>query len=423
MKLHSVLINAVADALTDIFQNSKYADKVVEQLLKSNSKWGSRDRAFIAETTYECVRWFRLYAVLSKEITVTASRTLSLRGTKQTGSDFDIPNFIRKDFIDIIGVYLTLKNGESLDYRDFKHLDYLNLKTQLDHISERKIKYSIPDWMDEVSEKELGAEKWAAELEALNKSADVVLRCNTLKIKVLDLKKKLNDINIETGDTPLSMEALILKKRTNVFSTELFKKGLFEVQDAGSQLIAPFLQAESGMRVIDACAGAGGKSLHLATLMQNKGTIISMDTEGRKLEELRKRAQRNGINIIETRTIESDKVINRLHNSADRLLLDVPCSGLGVLRRNPDAKWKLNFEFLNEIRLLQAKILQNYSKVVKIGGKLVYATCSILPSENENQIATFLESNPNWKKLDEKKVSPTENGFDGFYMALLERLS
>ena len=410
MKIHPVLINAVADALIEIFQQGKYADKVVEQLLKSNSKWGSRDRAFIAETTYECVRWFRLYAVLNG------------------GGDFDIPNFINKDFIDIIGVCLTLKNGESLDYKDFKHLDYLNLKTQLDNISERKIKYSIPDWMDEVGEKELGAEKWGVELESLNKPADVVLRCNTLKIKVLDLKKKLNDINIETEDTPLiypfgSIEALILKKRTNVFSTELFKKGLFEVQDAGSQLIAPFLQAESGMRVIDACAGAGGKSLHLATLMQNKGSIISMDTEGRKLEELRKRAQRNGINIIETRTIESDKVIHRLQDSADRLLLDVPCSGLGVLRRNPDAKWKLTLEFLNEIRLLQAKILQNYSKMVKIGGKLVYATCSILPSENENQVATFLENNPNWKKMEEKKVSPAENGFDGFYMSLLERLS
>ena len=417
MKIHPILINAVADALIDIFQQGKYADKVVEQLLKSNSKWGSRDRAFIAETTYECVRWFRLYATLSKRIHEGRS------------SNFDIPNFIRKDFIDIIGVYLILKTAENIDYKDFKHLDYLNLKTQFDNISERKIKYSIPDWMDELGEKELGAEKWATELEALNKPANVVLRCNTLKIKVLDLKKKLNDINIETELVGTDcfvprkdMEALILKKRTNVFSTELFKKGLFEVQDAGSQLIAPFLQAESGMRVIDACAGAGGKSLHLATLMQNKGSIISMDTEGRKLEELRKRAQRNGINIIETRTIESDKVINRLHDSADRLLLDVPCSGLGVLRRNPDAKWKLTLDFLNEIRLLQAKILQNYSKVVKVGGKMVYATCSILPSENENQVELFLQNNANWKKLDEKKVLPSENGFDGFFMVVLERL-
>ena len=418
MKIHPILINAVADALIDIFQQGKYADKVVEQLLKSNSKWGSRDRAFIAETTYECVRWFRLYATLSKGI------------HEERVADFDVANFIRKDFIDIIGVCLTLKNGESIDYKDFKHLDYLNLKTQLDNISERKIKYSIPDWMDELGEMELSAEKWATELEALNKPADVVLRCNTLKIKAIDLKKKLNDINIETElvgtdcfvpDT--DMDALILKKRANIFSTELFKKGLFEVQDAGSQLIAPFLQAESGMRVIDACAGAGGKSLHLATLMQNKGSIISMDTEGRKLEELRKRAQRNGINIIETRTIESDKVINRLQDSADRLLLDVPCSGLGVIRRNPDAKWKLKLEFMDEIRFLQAKILQNYSKMVKIGGKMVYATCSILPSENENQVAIFLENNQNWEKMDEKKVSSSEYGFDGFYMALLERLS
>ena len=405
MKLHFLLINAVSEALTDIFQNGKYADKVIERLLKSNAKWGSRDRAFIAETTYECVRWMRLYSQLS------------------SSPDKSFQELPKGDIIEIIGIHLVLKSGENIDFKEFIHLDYAVLKNQLDAISERKIKNSIPDWMDELCVSEIGEEKWNAEIKALNLPADIVLRCNTLKINVNTLSEKLLAVNFETRATPLSKEALVLKKRGNIFASELFKDGFFEVQDAGSQMIAPFLQVEPGMRVVDACAGAGGKSLHLATLMNNKGTIISTDTEGRKLEELRKRARRNGAHIIETHTIDTTKVVKKLHDSADRLLLDVPCSGLGVLRRNPDAKWKLKPEFLTEIRNTQAKIINDYSKIVKVGGKMVYATCSILPSENENQVALFLSNNKNWKQLDERKITPAQEGFDGFYMALLERIS
>ena len=141
-----------------------------------------------------------------------------------------------------------------------------------------------------------------------------------------------------------------MEERQNIFTRQQFKDGLFEVQDAGSQLIAPFIQPLSGQRVIDACAGGGGKTLHLAALMQNKGRIIALDTEAWKLDELKKRARRAGASdIIETRVIDSSKVIKRLENSADRVLLDVPCSGLGVLRRNPDAKWKLSPEFIEEV--------------------------------------------------------------------------
>ena len=397
MKFHPLLIKAVAEALTDIFENGKYADKVIERMLKSNPKWGSRDRGFLAETTYECVRWWRLYHELCLKSEVSAT-----------------------SMNNIIGVHWVLKSEQNL--AEFKQFDYVKLKAAYETISDRKIKYSIPDWLDEVATAELGVEMWNNEITAINRPADIVLRCNTLKIDVLDLQKKLLELGWETSLTPLSKDALVLKKRGNVFQTELFKNGFFEVQDAGSQTIAPFLQVESGMRVIDACAGAGGKSLHLATLMDNKGRIISLDTEGWKLDELQRRARRNSIFNIETRPIESTKVIKRLHDSADRVLLDVPCSGLGVLRRNPDAKWKLQPEFIVEIRQIQANILENYSKMVKIGGKLVYATCSILPSENENQVKAFLEKNPNFKWLDERKITPATEGFDGFYMALLERI-
>ncbi len=427
MKLHFVLINAVAEALTDVFQNGKYADKVIERLLKSNPKWGSRDRAFIAETTYECVRWVRKLVFLREKMDEkTLEKGKILRG-------YDAANFKdlkKKDWLEIIGIHLTLKSETTLnlidprtDSPEFRQFDFKILKEKSDNLTERKTLQSIPDWLDELGENELGVEKWTAILSALNKPADVVLRVNTLKISVLDLIKKLNELDFETERTALATSALVLKKRANIFQNELFKNGFFEVQDAGSQTIAPFLQVGGGMRVVDACAGAGGKSLHLATIMENKGRIIALDTEGWKLDELKKRAKRNGIGIIETRPIETTKTIKRLHDSADRLLLDVPCSGLGVLRRNPDAKWKLSKTFLDEIRIVQQKILTDYAKMVRTNGMMVYATCSILPSENENQVQLFLANNLNFKLVEERKILPNTEGFDGFYMALLERVS
>jgi 16S rRNA (cytosine967-C5)-methyltransferase len=404
MKLHKTLVEAVADALTDIFQQGKYADKVIENALRSNAKWGSRDRAFIAETTYDCVRWWRLLSEVS--------------GRKVPTSDFS-----RGDFLEVVGTFLVLKEKQNSDFPDFKNLKYDVLSERKAAITERKVLESIPDWLDELGVAELGEEQWTKELNALNAPNSVVLRCNTLKTTVLDLQKKFTAIGFETEKTALNTEGVLLKRRGNVFSTELFKQGLFEVQDAGSQLIAPFLEVSSGMRVVDACAGAGGKTLHLATLMNNKGTLIALDTEGWKLEELKKRARRNGVHVIEARTIESTKTIKRLHNSADRLLLDVPCSGIGVFRRNPDAKWKLTPDFMDNVRQIQAKILADYSKIIKVGGKLVYATCSILPSENELQVQRFLSENPNFKFIAERKVSPAVDGFDGFYMARLERIA
>jgi 16S rRNA (cytosine967-C5)-methyltransferase len=416
MKLHRPLVEAVVEALTDIFQNHKYADKVIERLLRSNPKWGSRDRAFIAETTYECVRWLRLLATIAGKNWENSSQN-----SKNTEGGY--LGFSRADFLEIVGVYWTLKAGESIDFAEFKHLHADNLTIRkADWQHDRRVRESIPDWMDAVGEQELGSEKWTAVVQAMNQTADVVLRCNNLKVNVLDLQKQLAAVGWETEKHPLSNSALILKKRGNIFQTQLFKDGFFEVQDAGSQLIAPFLQVEAGMRVVDACAGAGGKTLHLATLMENRGKIIALDTEGWKLEELRKRARRNGIHIVETRPIESTKTIKRLAESADRLLLDVPCSGLGVLRRNPDAKWKLQATFIDTIRKTQQEILTNYSKMLRVGGKMVYATCSVLPSENAEQVKQFLEKNPNFKWLDEKTVSPDVAQTDGFYMALLERI-
>ena len=213
------------------------------------------------------------------------------------------------------------------------------------------------------------------------------------------------------------------KERANVFTTEAFKKGSFEVQDASSQLVAQFLDVEQGMKVVDTCAGAGGKTLHLAALMENKGQIIAMDIYDNKLKELKRRAKRAGAHNIDMRVIDSTKPIKKLYDKADRVLIDAPCSGLGVLRRNPDAKWKLQPEFIEKIKNTQSEILATYSRMVKPGGKLVYATCSILPSENQQQVEKFLtsDSGKEFTFVKEKKILSHESGFDGFYMAMIER--
>ena len=271
--------------------------------------------------------------------------------------------------------------------------------------------------------KELGEAVWSRELTALNQKAEVILRVNTLKIDIATLQKFLRKEEVDTETIRDNPSALRLVERKNVFLTEAFKRGYFEVQDASSQLVAPYLNVEPGMRVVDTCAGAGGKTLHLASIMQNKGQIIAMDIYAGKLAQLKKRAKRAGVHNIDMRVIENSKAIKKLKDKADAVLIDAPCSGIGVLRRNPDSKWKLQPEFIENIKKTQAEILDSYSRMVKVGGKLVYATCSILPSENQDQVKTFLDSHKEFKFVEDKKVLPSKSGFDGFYMALLERIN
>jgi 16S rRNA (cytosine967-C5)-methyltransferase len=399
VKLFPNLMKAVLDCSRQIFFEKKYADKVIERMLKSNSQWGARDRAFIAEYTYDMVRWWRLLQYMS--------------GIKENETGVKMP---------LMFAALWVWNGHDLpEWEEFRGFDKAKMFRLFDDAqSQRKIRESIPDWLDALGERELGP-KWDAEIKALNNQADLVVRANTLKITRAGLLRKLEDEHIEASPIDDLPDAIVLHKRINLFATRFIKDGLLEVQDAASQLVADFLEVEPGMRVIDACAGAGGKSLHIAALMQNKGRLISMDIEEFKLEELKKRARRAGVGNIETRVIESSKTIKRLQETADRLLLDVPCSGLGVLRRNPDAKWKMGLDFIINIRKKQLEILQNYSIMLKPGGKMVYATCSILPSEDEEQVQTFLAANPNFELERQERISVAETGFDGFYMALISK--
>ncbi|MDP4600856.1 MAG: methyltransferase domain-containing protein, partial [Polaribacter sp.] len=321
-------------------------------------------------------------------------------------------------------VWCVLRGIPLPDWNQIGDVPLRRIKGRFDELSRiRKYRESIPDWVDELGIQELGEELWTKEIAALNQQAEVVLRTNTLNTTKEMLQRKLKKEDIETESIPYHPDALKLVERANVFTTEAFHEGLFEVQDASSQLVAAYLDVAPGMKVVDACAGAGGKTLHLAALMQNKGQIIAMDIYESKLKKLKIRARRNKAHNIDLRVIDSTKVIKKLHEKADRVLIDAPCSGLGVLKRNPDSKWKLQPEFIDEIKKTQQEVLQNYSKMVKPGGKMVYATCSILPSENRQQVDLFLtsEAGKNFTFVKENKIFAHESGFDGFYMALLEK--
>lgn len=401
MRLHRNLVFTVIDSVKSIFNEGEYADKAVEKALKRDARWGARDRKFVAETIYEMVRWKRLYNEIA--------------GTKE---HYTTEN-VWKNF----SVWAILKGVKLPDWNQLQGVPERRIKGKFDELQKvRVFKESIPDWLDEMGVKELGEAQWTKEIHKLNEQADVVLRTNTLKTTKANLQKKLMDEGIETEFIQGYNDALKLVERANVFKTEVFKLGFFEVQDASSQLVAEYLDVKPGMRVIDTCAGAGGKSLHLAAIMENKGQIIATDIYESKLRKLKIRTRRAGVHNITTKEIDSPKVIKKMKGTADRVLIDAPCSGIGVLRRNPDSKWKLEPEFVENIIKTQAEILENYSQLVKPGGKLVYATCSIFPSENEKQVHGFLKNHPEFEFEKEHKVSPAKSGFDGFYMALMKRV-
>ena len=403
MRLHRNLVFTVIDSLHEIFNDDIYADKAVEKALKRDKRWGSRDRRFVAETIYEIVRWKRLYAEIA-----------------EVKAPFSRPNLWR-----LFSVWCVLRGIQLPEWKQIEPTPKRRIKGRFDELSKiRKLRESIPDWMDDICLKELGKDIWDKELAALNKQAEVILRTNTLNITREQLQKLLSKEDIHTEQIVGYNSALKLTERANVFKTNAFKQGFFEVQDASSQLVAQYLEVEPGMKVVDTCAGAGGKTLHIASLMKNKGQIIAMDIYESKLKKLKIRAKRNKVFNVDTRVIDSTKPIKKLYGKADRVLIDAPCSGLGVLRRNPDSKWKLQPQCIDQIKEVQRQILQQYSKMVKSGGKLVYATCSILPSENQHQVDKFLTSNEGkeFTLLKDQKILAHKSGFDGFYMALMQKI-
>jgi len=398
LKLHANIVNGILECLRQIFVENKYTEDVLDRIYKKNPQWGSRDRRFIAESTFEIVRWWRFFLYCS-------------------GSQLNEQNALQR----ILAAYLVKTGIDVPIWINDPHLS-LDIHSRLNESVPFAIKAAIPDWLDEVGQKELGPSRWESEMNAMNSQAKVFLRSNTLKITAEKLQKLLRDKQVETKIVSTSDDALVLEKRQNLAHLEEYKNGLFEIQDLGSQTIAPFLGAQRGERIIDACAGGGGKTLHIASLMDNNGEIWALDVEEKKLENLKIRAKRAGIGITKTSVIDERFIIEH-GGYADKLLLDVPCSGLGVLKRNPDTKWKTTHESIEVIKVLQATILEQYPRMLKVGGEMVYATCSILPSENGGQIERFLKTYGNqYSLLEEKTIWPSE-GADGYYMARLRKNS
>jgi 16S rRNA (cytosine967-C5)-methyltransferase len=392
MKIYKNLVNAVAETLQDIFTKNRYADKALEKKFKSHPQWGSRDRRFVAEAVYDIVRYKRFYEELIQS---------------------------KNNFWFMTAAWMLMKNIEFPDWLEFQDLNRAVILQRANELKHNLPVYeSYPDWLWELGLKELGKDNWEKEARALNTPAKVVLRVNTLKNSLEDLEKKFELQAIPVEKIPGLDGALVLMKKENIFRNPLFREGCFEIQDAGSQQISTFLAPRPGDTVIDACAGAGGKSLHIAALMKNKGRVISMDIEQWKLDELKKRAKRAGAFNTELRLIENKQSISSLREKADRLLLDVPCSGSGVIKRNPDTKWKLSAESFDRTKVLQQQLLSEYSEMLKTNGEMVYSTCSLFPSENQEQIKYFLHTHPQFQLIEEKTLLPSE-GFDGFYMARL----
>ena len=402
MKLHQNLALGIVSCLNDILKQKKALRPSLNQLLKHNRKWGSRDRRLVGESVLEIIRWKRLFTDIGK---------------LDTKSD--------KYYWNLLGIWMLKKQIPFQDLECFSEIKTESIDFEFNRKSKtRAILQSIPDWLDDLGLKNFGKTVWEKEIEKLNDKAPLVLRVNTFKTspeKLQNILKKKYDI--KSSRTPEFPAALFLDKHQKLNHLELFKQGWFEIQDANSQKVSYFAAPNPGMLVIDGCAGAGGKTLHLANLMHNKGRIIALDPNKKKLKQLIVRIKRNGVRMVTIPDLDYEDILTKYKENADLVLIDVPCSGLGVLRRNPAAKWHMNPSYIEELIKLQQQILQKHSLLVKKGGALVYSTCSIFSNENENQIQKFLKTSVGKSfHIEKEKTLLTHNSMgDGFYMARLIR--
>lgn len=392
MKMHRILAEAASNIAKSVFREHKVLDHELATAFEENPKWGKRDRSFIAETVFEVARWRRALSFL-----VDSEETTALCAAQWVRMGYEIPEW---------WVY----NGKSAE----------EIKAREAELSSqpRAVRESIPDWLDALGAAELG-NAWDAELAALNQRASIFLRVNTLRTTRPEAIAWLASFNITATEVPGLPDALVLAPGKSLPKT-LRLDGRVEIQDAGSQTIAPLVDPQPGERVIDACSGAGGKSLHLAALMKADGRVFGMDIDSKKLAELDRRAKRAKANkCVKSKEITAATTTD-FAEVADRLLIDAPCSGLGTLKRQPDLKWRLKPAAIDRLRGIQAELLDQYTAMLKPGGRLVYATCSILPSENRAAIDKLLEKG-GFTLLEECPVSPAATGYDGFYAAALEK--
>ena len=402
MKIHRNIALGVVEGLRQILEKKQALRPSLSQLLKQNRRWGSRDRRQLGEAVLDCIRWKRTYAYL---------------GNLDSQSEYF--------FWELLGIWMLTKEMILPEWEELSSIKELKISIPLNlETTDRKIRTSLPDWLDVLGIENYGETIWEKESQSFNTPAALVLRNNTLKQDSVSLKKQLEkDFTIKSTEVADIPQALFLDKHYKLNQNPLYLNGAFEIQDANSQRVAHWVNPQSNHLIVDACAGSGGKSLHMAAMMQNQGRIFALDPHPIKLDQLKIRAKRNGISNIQTLDTHTPDFFNQQQGTADVVLIDAPCSGLGVLRRNPAAKWHMNPEKIKKVELLQRDILQKNAPLVKKGGALVYATCSIFPNENQYQIKHFLETDlgSEFELIKEETYLTHQTGFDGFYLARLEK--
>lgn len=421
MMMRPAHLQRAAELLRLILTNATPADKRIDAYFRAHREMGSHDRGYVAEIVYGCLRHKRVLD--------------HLRDALDDSEDTE----------DTVALYLLLYGGFSL--RALQNLDTRGQVTALAE-SARKldpdalpgaVRANLPDdWWTRLSA-QLGVTEAHALANALNQPASVDLRVNTLNATREALQAELARVGFDSTATPYALTGLRRADRKPLFATEAFKNGKFEIQDEGSQLLSLLVDPQAKERVVDFCAGGGGKTLHLATLMRNSGTLYAFDVHTRRLDQLKIRLRRAGLHNVRSQVIESerDPHIKRLRGTIDRVLVDAPCSGSGTLRRNPDIKWR-SLD-LDARVALQRSILAAAATLVKPGGRLVYATCSVLREENENVVDAFLVQHAEFRRVpvndilahhkvpltmpgDDLRLYPHVHHTDGFFGAVMEKV-
>ena len=416
MRLPPAIIGHAEEVLRDILRFTGPADGTLSRYFREHPRLGSRERGVIAEAIYGLLRNKSVYTSFSESGTGSPMRRLTLLG-----------------LADAVGV-------DSLGGLTEEETAWLERVMQIDrtHLPVT-MKANVPAWIWEKLNTRFGEEQALALTLALNTPAPLDLRVNAIKGNREDVIASLAQAPILAEPTPYSTSGLRVIKKPSIQNLPLFKDGTIEVQDEGSQLLAQLVGARRGEMVADFCAGAGGKTLALGALMRNTGRLYAFDISEKRLAKLKPRLARSGLSNVHPVVIahEKDAKVKRLAAKLDRVLVDAPCSGLGTLRRNPDVKWRQTPEGVAELNVKQASILASASRMVKPGGRLVYATCSILDEENEDIVNAFLAEHadftlvPASKVLAEQKVDLDMGDFlklyphlhqtDGFFAAILER--
>jgi 16S rRNA (cytosine967-C5)-methyltransferase len=375
------LLDACAELVRLTLKFDHPADAIVSRFFRDNRGLGPRERATMAETVYTVLRKKLLFDHLAPSGSGPKERRLAILGFYGPG------DFLRSA--------LTEQETNWLDQCE---------KVSPNDLMERH-RHNLPEWLVQPLKDQLGAEFWPM-VETLNLCAGLDLRVNTFKAKRADVQKELAKAGIKAVNTPYSPWGLRIAGKPALNKNEAFVRGEFEVQDEGSQLLSMLLDAKRGEMVVDFCAGAGGKTLAIGAAMRSTGRLYAFDTSAHRLDAFKSRLKRSGLSNVHPAAIahERDDRVKRLTGKMDRVLVDAPCTGLGTLRRNPDLKWRQSLQAVDEMAVKQAAILQSASRMLKSGGRMVYATCSVLPQENEAIAEAFSAANPEFVPLSAGEV-------------------